>query len=151
MKNPLTPAGIEPATFRFVAQNFNHCATAAPHFVLILDVCHSNYKLPSPYWEANSFTPTINTSPNFTDTQNVLLCSQYPATHSYPQPFEFNPFLHYLFKIPSNFTLTSIPTSSKWAVYFRHCPPKVYMHFSPEHTCHMPLLDLDTLIIFGED
>jgi hypothetical protein len=26
--NPLTPAGIEPATFRFVAQNLNHCATA---------------------------------------------------------------------------------------------------------------------------
>jgi len=26
--NPLTPAGIEPATFRFVAQQLNHCATA---------------------------------------------------------------------------------------------------------------------------
>jgi len=26
-KMPLTPAGIEPATFRFVAQNLNHCAT----------------------------------------------------------------------------------------------------------------------------
>jgi len=30
MKNPLTPAGIEPATFRFVAQRRNHCATAVP-------------------------------------------------------------------------------------------------------------------------
>jgi len=28
MKNPLTSAGIEPATFRFVAQHLNHCATA---------------------------------------------------------------------------------------------------------------------------
>jgi len=28
MKNPLTPAGIEPATFRFVAQRLSHCATA---------------------------------------------------------------------------------------------------------------------------
>ena len=27
MINPLTPAGIEPATFRFVAQHLNHCAT----------------------------------------------------------------------------------------------------------------------------
>jgi len=27
MKIPLTPAGIEPATFRFVAQHLNHCAT----------------------------------------------------------------------------------------------------------------------------
>jgi len=30
MKNPLTPAGIEPATFRFVTQYLNHCATAVP-------------------------------------------------------------------------------------------------------------------------
>jgi len=30
MKNPLTPAGIEPATFRFVAQHFNHWTTAVP-------------------------------------------------------------------------------------------------------------------------
>jgi len=29
-KNPLAPAGIEPATFRFVAQHLNHCATAVP-------------------------------------------------------------------------------------------------------------------------
>jgi hypothetical protein len=27
MKIPLTPAGIEPATFRIVAQHLNHCAT----------------------------------------------------------------------------------------------------------------------------
>jgi len=30
MKNPLTPAGIKPATYRFVAQHLNHCATAVP-------------------------------------------------------------------------------------------------------------------------
>ena len=30
----MTPAGIEPATFRFVAQHLNHCATAIP-------TCHS--------------------------------------------------------------------------------------------------------------
>jgi len=35
MKNPLTPAGIEPATFRFVAQHLNHCATAAPSCVYV--------------------------------------------------------------------------------------------------------------------
>jgi len=29
-KNPLTLVGIEPATFRFVAQHLNHCATAVP-------------------------------------------------------------------------------------------------------------------------
>jgi len=27
----MKPAGIEPATFRFVAQHLNHCATAVPY------------------------------------------------------------------------------------------------------------------------
>jgi len=31
MRNPLTPAGIEPATFWFVAQQLHHCATAVPN------------------------------------------------------------------------------------------------------------------------
>ena len=30
----MTPAGIERATFRFVAQHLNHCATADPQFYL---------------------------------------------------------------------------------------------------------------------
>jgi hypothetical protein len=30
MKNSMTPSGIEPATFWFVAQYLNHCATAVP-------------------------------------------------------------------------------------------------------------------------
>ena len=34
MKNPLTPAGIEPAAFRIVAQHLNHCATAVPDLTL---------------------------------------------------------------------------------------------------------------------
>ena len=37
MKNPLTLAGIEPATFRFVAQHLNHCATAVPSLNMVLD------------------------------------------------------------------------------------------------------------------
>jgi hypothetical protein len=32
-KIPMTPAGIETATFRFVAQHLNHCATPVPHAV----------------------------------------------------------------------------------------------------------------------
>jgi len=36
MKNPLTPAGIEPVTFRFVAHHVNHCATAS----VVRKACH---------------------------------------------------------------------------------------------------------------
>ena len=39
MKNPLTQAGIEPATFRFVAQHLNHCATAVPNARVCVCVC----------------------------------------------------------------------------------------------------------------
>ena len=38
MKNPLTPAGIEPATFRFVAQNLNHRATAIARQYTVLNL-----------------------------------------------------------------------------------------------------------------
>ena len=31
----MTPAAIEPATFRFVAQHLNHCATAVPRKLLL--------------------------------------------------------------------------------------------------------------------
>ena len=36
MKDPLTPNGIEPATFRFVAQHLNHCAPAVPRHIMYL-------------------------------------------------------------------------------------------------------------------
>jgi len=34
-KNKLTLSGIEPATFRFVAQHLNHCASAVPLYIYI--------------------------------------------------------------------------------------------------------------------
>jgi len=34
----MTPSGIEPATFRLVAQHLNHCATAVPPFNKYINV-----------------------------------------------------------------------------------------------------------------
>jgi hypothetical protein len=36
MKNPLTLAGIEPATFRLVAQHPNHCATEVLRYIAVM-------------------------------------------------------------------------------------------------------------------
>ena len=44
MKNPMTPAAIEPATFRFVAQHLNHCATAVPFRHKKIKVKQSHYR-----------------------------------------------------------------------------------------------------------
>ena len=48
-KVPVTPAGIEPATFRFVAQHLNHCVTAVPDFRIYT----TYYKDPA-CWSLNS-------------------------------------------------------------------------------------------------
>jgi len=34
----MTPAGTESATFRFIAQHLNHCATAVPHIYSFNDL-----------------------------------------------------------------------------------------------------------------
>ena len=39
----MTPAGIEQATFGFVAQHLNHCATAVPYQSYIEWIKHTSY------------------------------------------------------------------------------------------------------------
>ena len=41
----MIPSGIETATFRFVAQHLNHCATAVPHFTALLLGFHDKCRL----------------------------------------------------------------------------------------------------------
>jgi len=38
-KIPVTPSGIQPATFRFVAQRLNHCAIVVPIIMYLLKIC----------------------------------------------------------------------------------------------------------------
>jgi hypothetical protein len=44
MKNPLTPAGIEPTTCRIVTQHLNHCANMVPNKVVKVKLKHSHYR-----------------------------------------------------------------------------------------------------------
>jgi len=44
-KVPVTPAGIKPATFRFVAQHLNHCATAVPYSSICFYLYSTAYRL----------------------------------------------------------------------------------------------------------
>ena len=58
MKNPLTPAGMEPATFRSVAQHLNHCATAVPdHSIGAYSKfsARSRCRLEYTYWAKSTF------------------------------------------------------------------------------------------------
>jgi len=45
-KFPVTPLGIEPATFRFVAQHLNHCATAVPIIIEWLNILVPQWRKP---------------------------------------------------------------------------------------------------------
>ena len=56
MKNPLTPAGIEPGTLLFVAQHLNHCATASEGFYV-------NEKSTDTKWDRTSDPLICSTAP----------------------------------------------------------------------------------------
>ena len=60
-KNPLTLAGIESATFRFVAQHLNHCATAVPKGV---QRCGNYWELDQDCMESGPQHPSRNAITN---------------------------------------------------------------------------------------
>ena len=87
----MTPAWIEPANFRFVAQNLNHCATAVPPFWLY--VCHICD--PKVHYRIHKCSPPVPT------------LSQFEPVHT--------PTSHFL-KIHLNIILPSRSGSSKWSL-----------------------------------
>jgi len=69
MENPLTPAGIELATFRFVAQHLSHCATAQSR-VLALNLSMEKFKFAIDL-PISSFVQTCQSKQNYW--QNILI------------------------------------------------------------------------------
>ena len=74
IKNPLTPAGIEPATFRFVAQQLNHCVTAVPgkaNAISLIPKTNILRTIPPDirWWDINNWTPEpLHSPPTATNT-----------------------------------------------------------------------------------
>jgi len=76
MKNPVTPAGIKPATFRFVAQHLNHCATAVPALQPV--AVHTLYDIQFNYFSNKTHTNQCKTT--FMCTQLLMnRCPFFPS------------------------------------------------------------------------
>jgi len=84
MKNTLTPAGIEPATFRIVAHHLDHCATAVPcengfsfefKQLIVLDIMHITWRWPISAEACNE---------QIFHGLNIIICrSQWPPGNAY--------------------------------------------------------------------
>ena len=79
-KIPMTPPGIEPATFRFVAQYLNHCATVVPPFCESICNCYWSHHthcsiwrkvLPRPYHN-RMLRHNVYKEPTLTSCLNVI-------------------------------------------------------------------------------
>ena len=63
----MTPSGIKPATFRFVAQYLNHCATAVPCLTYIVLVFYARVVLNRTREGKTILKWTFSTHDNATD------------------------------------------------------------------------------------
>ena len=93
MKNPLTQAGIEPATFRFVAQHLNHCATAVPKTVLrMYKISSASGALKIKHWPWDYLALILNLF--------ILEHSQFLELCGYEDTRRWIPFCTYVYNEP---------------------------------------------------
>ena len=133
MKNPLTPAGIETATFRFAAQHLNHCATAVARLPPTLyNVFHPVFQFPlsvsfhhcstlihsSTTHAVQCFSPSTSVSP-------VSIIPPLLHTHSFIYHPRCMLFFSQYFSFPCQYHSTIAPHS------FIHLPPTLYYVFLP--------------------
>jgi hypothetical protein len=106
-KNPMTPSGIEPASFRFVAQTL----TAVLYQIEFRIYIHGN-----PIPNSRFFLEFLNwsrNSPHIMPPESPLLCSQHANTCSYPEPDQSHPCHLILF--------LAVP-------FLRYCGKKMYVN-----------------------
>ena len=76
----MTPSGIEPATFRFVAQHLNHCATAVPSsswlFILFGCLYYCISDILSYKHQIHPLTSHVGTEGAYMCTSNLYLTSE---------------------------------------------------------------------------
>ena len=83
MKNPLTPRGIKQATFRFVAQHLNHCATAVQITPYSYTNIHTNrdmqgHRSMARFWESMADVSTFVS--RLRDKFNTFYCLEQDKT-----------------------------------------------------------------------
>ena len=71
MKYPVTPAGIEPVTFQFVAQHLNYCATMIPKVVGLIYVANTREVMQCVIWLRKS-EPNFGKAPQLPASHDVI-------------------------------------------------------------------------------
>ena len=72
-KIPMTPSGIEPVTFQFVAQHLNHCATVVPRGCILLVILQNHLRCMDPWTSKYNISPQACPRPHQSQTSCILV------------------------------------------------------------------------------